>query len=172
MAVLQRLHHQGDIGNVRKLVDEALKKNPFIQGVRPGRKVSKGGEEVAPQKRSDRVRVSTDISFSWAKNDTIFTAQMGDKKIDLNLKGKVTPTSITVLHCGGRKRKGILNQVQKVFDELFPQPSAEGVRRVVPRIGKKFIVIKHPLHQTESCSMESDTNLNKGRCQYGTHYHV
>lgn len=120
MAVLQRIHHQGDIGNVRKLLDEALKKNPFVQGVRPGRKVNKNDESPTPRKRSDRVRVSTDISFSWAKDDTVFTAQMGDKKIDLNLKGKVTPDSITILHCGGRKRKGVLNQVRKVFDELFP----------------------------------------------------
>lgn len=120
MAVLQRLHHQGDIGNVRKMVDETLKKNPFIQGVRPGRKINKNDEEVAPRKRSDRVRVSTDVSFSWGNNDTTFTAQMGDKKCDLNLKGKVTPTTITILHCGGTKRKGILQQVRKVFDELFP----------------------------------------------------
>lgn len=120
MAVIQRLHHQGDIGNVRKMLDEALKKNPFIQGVRPSRKVNKGGEEVAPQKRSDRVRQSTDISFSWAEDDTVFTSQMGDKKIDLNLKGRVTPTSIVVMHCGGRKRKGVLQQVRKVIDELFP----------------------------------------------------
>jgi len=120
MAVLQRLHHQGDIGNVRKLLDEALKKNPFIQGVRPGRKVSKNDEQTAPRKRSDRVRVSTDVSFSWGKDDTVFTAQMGDKKSDLNLKGKVTLTSIVIAHCGGTKRKGVLQQVRKVFDELFP----------------------------------------------------
>jgi hypothetical protein len=120
MAVLQRLHHQGDVSNVRKLLDESLKKNPFIQGVRPRRKINKNDEETTPRKKSDRVRVATDVSFSWAENDTIFTAQMGDKKIDLNLKGKVSPTSITLLRCGGRKRKGVLQQVRKVFDELFP----------------------------------------------------
>jgi hypothetical protein len=121
MAVIQRLHHQGDIGNVRKMLDESLKKNPFIQGVRPGRRISKNDEQAAPtRKRSDRVRVSTDVSFSWADNDTTFTAQMGDKKCDLNLKGHVTPTSIVLLRCGGTKRKGVLQQVRKVFDELFP----------------------------------------------------